>query len=109
LAPVNLTGNFRLLDYYQFSTQKSYAAGFAYVKFRKLLLTQFPLVRFAGVKENVFVNHLKTEQSPHYTEIGYSIDRIFRLFRLELVHSFEDGQPQDLGFRIGISTLIQFN
>ena len=109
LAPISLTGNYRLLDYYQYSTSQSYASGFAYVDFRKLLLTQSTLVRFAGIKESVFVNHLKTDSSSHYTEVGYSIDRIFRLFRLELVHSFEDGAPKDFGFRVGISTLIQFD
>ncbi len=109
IAPIQLIGNFRLLDYYQYSTQDQYAAGFAYINLRKFMLTQLPMMRLLGIKENIILNHLKTTNSPHYTEIGYSIDRIFKLFRLELVQSFEDGSPRDFGFRVGMSTLIQFN
>ena len=45
-APLDVTGNYRLLDYYQYSTAKSYISAMSHIKFRKLLLTQIPLVRF---------------------------------------------------------------
>ena len=105
-APLNVTGNFRLLEYYNYSTADNYFTNFTHIKFRKLLLTQLPLVRISGIKENLFVNYLATGHSPQYAEVGYTIDQIFRLFRLELVHSFEDFSPKEFGVRIGISANI---
>ena len=109
LAPVNLTGKYRLLDYYLYSTQQSYVSIFSHIRFRKFLLTQIGLVRISGIKENLFINYLKTDHSPHYTEIGYTIDQIFRLFRLEFVQSFNGLEPYQFGIRIGVSSLVQFN
>jgi hypothetical protein len=63
-------------------------------------------VRLLGLKENIFFNYLKTDTSPHYAELGYSLDNIFRLFRLELVGGFQDFDYEEFGFRIGISTSI---
>jgi len=99
-------GSFRLLDYYNFSTQQNYLGGHLYYQFRKLLFTQIMEVRLLGLKENIFFNYLKTEASPHYAELGYSLDNIFRLFRLEVVGSFLDFNYQDFGFRVGISTTL---
>ena len=58
-----------------------FAAAHVHYQFRKLPLTQIPEVWLLGIKENVFVNYLATLTSDHYTEIGYSIDNIFRIFR----------------------------
>ncbi len=99
-------GSFRLLDYYQYSTAKSYIGSHLYYQFRKFLLTQIMEIRFLGLNENVFVNYLKTSSSPHYTEFGYSLDNIFRFLRLELVSGFEDMRFTDFGFRIGIATRL---
>jgi hypothetical protein len=106
IAPLTLTNNYRLLDYYRYSTQTSYASLFTHIRFRKFLFTHIPLVRLSGVKENLFVNYLKTEVSPHYIEVGYTIDQIFRLFRLEFVQSFNGIEPYQFGVRIGVSTLF---
>ncbi len=64
-----------------------------------------------GIRENVFVNYLGTRSSGNYTEAGYSINGIFRLFRLEAAAAFVDGQYVDWGLRVGISTIlsVQFN
>ena len=98
--------SFRLLDYYTYSTQERYAVAHLQYQFRKLLLTRIFEIRLLGLKENVLVNHLKTSTSPHYTEVGYSLDNILRFFRVEAIASFQDGTYQDFGVRIGISTNI---
>ena len=104
IAPMSVTGNYRLLDYYIYSTQKSYISLFTHIRFRKFLFTHIPLVRISGVRENLFVNYLKTDFSPNYWEVGYTIDKIFRAFRLEFVQSFNNGTPLTFGVRIGVST-----
>lgn len=101
--------NYRLMDYYRYSTASSYVSGIAHYQFRKFLFTQLPLLRFSGLRENIFVNYLKTENSPHYTEIGYSLDNLFRIFRLEVGVGFESGKFLRTGPLFGIATFINVN
>ena len=101
--------NYRFMDYYKYSTASSFVSGIVHYQFRKFLLTQLPMLRFSGVRENVFVNYLKTENSPHYTEIGYSLDNLFRIFRLELGVAFENGRYLRSGPLFGIATFIDVN
>lgn len=99
-------GSFRLLPYYQYSTMDKFAAAHLHYQFRKLLFTQIPEVWLLGIKENVFVNYLATPAAEHYTEVGYSIDNIFRFFRVEAAVAFQDGKYKDWGILIGIASNI---
>lgn len=105
-VPIEVTGGYRLMDYYKNSTQQEYLSVLSHIKFRKLLFTNIPSVRLMGVRENLFVNYLYTPTSDHYMEMGYTIDNIFRIFRLEFIQSFEDMRPKDFGVRIGITSLF---
>lgn len=102
-------GSFRLLDYYLYSTSDKYLSANVHYQFRKFLVTSFPFVRLTGIRENVFVNYLAAPNSKNYTELGYSIDGIFRIFRLEAAAAFQDGKYLDYGLRIGIATTIRVN
>lgn len=99
--PIN---SFRLLDYYNRSTQDEYVALNLHYQFRKFLVTQIPIVRLTGVREGFFVNHLATSNLKPYTELGFGINYIFRVLRVEAVTSFFEGQYQDFGIRIGVAT-----
>ncbi len=99
-------GAFRLLPYYQFSTPDKWVAAHAHYQFRKFLLTQIWEVNMLGIKENVFANYLYTPESDHYTEIGYGIDNIFRVLRIEGAMAFRDGKYYDWGIRIGVASNI---
>ena len=88
------------------STKDKYAEIHAHYQFRKLLLTQIPEVWMIGLKENLFASYLATPASENYMEIGYSLDNIFKFFRIEAVASFQDFKYQDFGIRIGISSAI---
>ncbi|UCS95673.1 DUF5686 and carboxypeptidase regulatory-like domain-containing protein [Echinicola marina] len=101
--------NYRLLGYYKYSTGGNYLSSIVHYQFRKFLLTQFPVLRFSGIRENLFFNYLKTEVSPHYWEVGYSLDNLFRLFRVEFGLGFEDGDYQKNGLRLGIASFININ
>lgn len=102
-------GSFRLLDYYQYSTNDKYFTANVHYHFRKFLITQFPLVRLTGISENIFVNYLAAPFSNDYTEVGYSLDGILRIFRLEGAMSFSGGSYQSYGFRIGVATSVGVN
>lgn len=102
-------GSYRLLDYYLYSTNDKYFTGSAHYHFRKFLITQFPVIRLTGVTENIFVNYLASPLSNDYTELGYSLDGILRIFRLEGAVSFSGGTYQAYGFRIGVATSVGVN
>lgn len=108
LITADPVGSFRLLDYYRHSTAEQYAALHAHYQFRKLLFTRIPQVWLMGIKENLFVNYLGTPSSQHYTEVGYSIDNIFRVFRVEAAFAFQDGRYYDWGIRVGIASNLGF-
>ncbi len=96
-------GSFRLLDYYKYSTSKEYFQSSVHYQFRKFLLTQIPIIRLASVRESFFVNYLANDHTTSYTELGYGINYILRIFRIEAVTSFEGGKYRDFGVRIGIA------
>ena len=100
----NPVGQYRLLPYYEFSTNDQYASVFAHYQFRKLALTRIPAIWLLGIKENVFVNYMTTPLADNYTEIGYSLDNILRLFRIEAAVSFQNDQYLDWGIFLGISS-----
>jgi len=99
-------GSFRLMDYYLYSTADKYFAANVHYNFRRFLVTSIYEVRMLGIRENIFVNYLATPTSKNYTEVGYSIDGILRIFRLEAAAAFRDGKYLNYGFRIGIATNI---
>ena len=100
-------GSFRLLDYYRHSTADKFLTIHAHYQFRKFLATQIPEIWLMGIKENLFVNYLATPTSKNYFELGYSIDNIFRFFRLEAAFSFQDGRYQDFGVLIGVASNLE--
>lgn len=102
-------GSFRLLDYYLYSTSQEYFSANAHYHFRKFLVTRIPWVRLTGITENIFVNYLASPTSNNYTEVGYGIDGILRIFRLEAAVAFQDWQYLNYGFRIGIATSVTVN
>ncbi len=105
----DLTGRFRLLEYYRFSTSGEYLQLNSNFQWRKFLLTQIPLVRLTGLKENLIFNYLTNTGIDNYMEVGYGIDYIFRILRLEAITSWENGNFRDFGIRIGLITSIEIN
>lgn len=95
--------SFRLMDYYRYSSMDKFAVGHAYIKLRKFLFTQIPIFYITGIRENIFVNQLFTPKTS-YTETGYALDGILRVFRIEGIASFENGKYRDWGIRVGLTT-----
>ncbi|WP_035805743.1 DUF5686 and carboxypeptidase regulatory-like domain-containing protein [Lunatimonas lonarensis] len=105
-ANMGVASNYRFMDYYAYSTKSHYVGGIVHYQFRKFLLTQLPMLRFSGLRENIFFNYLKTDHSPHYWELGYSLDNLFRIFRIETGVGFENRDPLRGGIRLGIASFI---
>ncbi|MCC5939117.1 MAG: carboxypeptidase-like regulatory domain-containing protein [Lunatimonas sp.] len=108
-ANMGVTSHYRFMDYYLYSTKSHYVGGIVHYQFRKFLFTQLPMLRYSGLRENVFVNYLKTANSPHYWELGYSLDNLFRIFRVETGVGFENRNPLRGGMRFGIASFINIS
>lgn len=106
LATTDPIGSFRLLDYYRHSTSREYlVANFNY-QFRKFLVSSIYEVHLMGIRESVFINYLGTPTSQNYIELGYAINGILRLFRIEAAAAFQNGSYKAYGFRFGIASSI---
>ena len=104
LTSLDPIGSYRLLPYYEESTNREYLEVYAHYQFRKFLLTHIWKLHLMGLKEDLFINYLYTPTSDNYTELGYSIDNIFRILRVEFVSSFRDFKYDDFGVRISIAS-----
>ncbi len=106
-APLNPVSSFRMLDYYSISTNNEYAYGLFNYQFRRFGLTQFEFFRKQGIRENVLFNVLLTPESQQYAEIGYAINYVLRILKVEFVTSWQDYQYKDFAIRFGIATDFQ--
>lgn len=109
LTPIATTdpiGSFRLLDYYRHSTNREYlVANFNY-QFRKFMVSSIYKLHLLGIRESIFINYLGTPTSQNYVELGYGINGILRLFRIEAAAAFQHGSYRTYGFRIGIASTL---
>jgi hypothetical protein len=101
------SASFRLLDYYLYSTHGNYGQFLLHYHFRKFAVTQLPKARLLGLGESVFLAHVVTKNI-NYSEVGYSLEGILRVFRAEIATSFTglDLANAKFGFRIGIASSI---
>lgn len=106
LTTADPIGSYRLLPYYEYSTQREYAEVYAHYQFRKFLLSRIWQLQMAGIREDIFVNYLYTPESEQYVELGYTIDNILRVFRVEFVTSWQDFSYQDFGIRISAASVF---
>jgi hypothetical protein len=86
---VNSHNSFRNLDYYAYSTNKSYAQYFLELKPEKLLLSQFVALRKKGISEYLIHNYLKTPEISHI-ELGYGLGFLNRTVAVEVVSSINN-------------------
>ncbi|MFZ4740502.1 MAG: DUF5686 and carboxypeptidase regulatory-like domain-containing protein [Bacteroidales bacterium] len=95
--------SYRLLDYYTYSTQGAYCGLHINLSMKKFLLTQSFWLNITGVRESISFNYLKTEHSPHYYELGYGLENILKIFKIEAFTSFENSKYKEFGIKLGIS------
>jgi hypothetical protein len=96
------TGNnhFQLLDYYLFSTDRSWVEGHFEHHFNGFIFNLIPLVRKLGWQAILGVNYLYTTELPHYMELGFGIEHIFKIGRIEYYTNFLPHSIQEKTFTI---------
>lgn len=103
-TPMNPVGSFRMLDYYLYSTRDKYAYGLFNYQFRRFLITQLPFIRRTGMRENLIFNTLLSPTSDQYMEVGYALNYVLRIIRVELITQWQSFEYQRLGIRVGVAT-----
>ena len=93
---------FRLIEYYDYSTNKSYAEGHVRVENDRILLKRLPVLNKTLMRETVYFNYLTTTESKPYYEVGYGLNQIFLMFNLEVFAGFKGQTHEYTGIKIGI-------
>ena len=102
----DLGNSFKLLDNYRFNTNSRYFEAHFRVEDNRILLKRLPFLSSLGISESLNLNYLITEQSVNYTEIGYSIDRIFFGMKVGVYAAFEEDEFNALRIRIGLGGFL---
>jgi hypothetical protein len=93
---------FQLLDFYRFSTRKSYIEAHYNQHFNGFFLNNIPLLRRLKWQEVASFNYLHTAQAGHYIELGAGIEHIFTLLRVDFYTALQSGRKLNSGFRVGL-------
>jgi hypothetical protein len=87
-----IISTFRLLDYYNFSTNNYFHRIHFQAQAQNLLLSRLPFLKKGKNLENIFVNVAITDRLKPFFEVGYALDHVFKKFRLEIVTGRLDGK-----------------
>lgn len=94
--------NYQLLDYYEFSTTKSWLGIHVDHHFNGFVLNKLPLIRKTKAQVVASVNYLKTRTSDHYVEYGIGLEHLFKVIRVDFFSAIHGGSNYGNGFRLGL-------
>jgi hypothetical protein len=96
------------VNHYAYSTAGNYVEALSQFQFTNLWLK--PLLGFkkAYVKELLIANaYFINNQNLFYNEIGYGLDGVMKVLRLEAIANFNNGQFNYVGLRLNINSRIR--
>lgn len=96
------------VNHYAYSTAGNYVEALSQFQFTNLWLK--PLLGFkkAYVKELLIANaYYINNQNLFYNEIGYGLDGVMKVLRLEAIANFNNGQFNYVGLRLNINSRIR--
>ncbi|MFM6949054.1 MAG: DUF5686 family protein [Aquirufa sp.] len=104
-----LGANQRLnVNHYSNSTAGNYLEGLSFLQFTNLWLKPMLGIKQSFVKEVLIANVVWVpNQNLLYREIGYGLDGIFKVLRLEAIASFNNAQFSYIGLRLNINSRIR--
>ncbi|BDD06409.1 DUF5686 and carboxypeptidase regulatory-like domain-containing protein [Aureibacter tunicatorum] len=94
-------GRYRLLNYYEYSTEESYFQLFGTVYADRILLKRLPWLNKTFIRELFFANYLYTPVLGNYVEIGYGVDNVFTIASLELATAIVNDEFKGVIFKVG--------
>lgn len=87
-----VVSTFRLLEYYTFSTKNYFHRFHFQAQMNNFLLGRLNFFKKYNIPENIFFNIAITDRLKPFLEMGYAVDNIFKVFRLEIVSGIPDGK-----------------
>ncbi|SMO59708.1 DUF5686 and carboxypeptidase regulatory-like domain-containing protein [Solitalea koreensis] len=95
------TNIFRFLDYYAYSTSNQFLEGHFEHNFSGFFMNKIPLLRKLRLEEIAGANYLSSDKIKNYNECYIGIQRL--MFRAEVGWAWQDGEKQEVGFRLSTS------
>ena len=89
-----------LMDYYEASTSEYWVTADVKLNASYLLIKFLPWFSERLWKESLGITYLYTPQTPHYVQLGYSLDEIFFLMDLGVYVGFQEGSYKGFGARL---------
>lgn len=93
---------FRLLDYYDYSSDQSYFEAYVRLENDRILLKRLPVLNKTLMREIIYFNYLSTTGNKPYYEVGYGLNQIFLMFNVEVFAGFKGTTHEYTGIKIGI-------
>ena len=87
-----VVSTFRLLPFYEFSTNNYFHRIHIQTQTSDFLLSKWSFIKKSKVLENLFINLAITDKLQPFLEMGYALDNILKIFRLEIVSGRYDGK-----------------
>jgi hypothetical protein len=97
--------DFKLLDYYRYSTTDPFAEAHAEHNFGGFILNKIPLIRKLKLNEIAGFHYLHTDVLKNYYELSFGIEKL-NAFRIDFVTSFAEGKKASAGFVFGIKGIF---
>jgi hypothetical protein len=96
------------VNHYAYSTGGSYLEALSLFQFSNLWLKPLLGMKKLYVKELLIANaNYVQNQKLFYNELGYGLDGVFKVFRLEAIANFINGEFNYIGFRVNINSRIR--
>jgi hypothetical protein len=89
-----------LMDYYEASTSDYWVNAEVKLTSSYLLIKFLPWFSEPLWKESIGVTYLYTPQTPHYVQMGYSLNELFFLIDLGVYVGFQEGNYKGFGARL---------
>ncbi len=93
--------SYQLLDYYLYSTQRSYVSAYVEQHFNGFLWNSLPLLKKLKWQIVAGGSYLYTPELGHYGELSIGIEHILKILRVSYVQALPDGRPLQRGVRLG--------
>ena len=96
------------VNHYAYSTSGNYVEALSQFQFSNLWLKPLLGTKKAYVKELLIANAVYLpKQNLFYQELGYGLDGVIKVLRLEAIANFSNGQFNYIGFRVNINSRIR--
>lgn len=105
---LNDWNTFRLLNYYNYSTNQYFVQSHIEYNLRGLLIGRIPWIKKFKIEEILTAHYLYNPLLPHYYEVSFGLSNIFYILRAEYALAYYPSNPKPNGqILIGLNFLMK--